>query len=37
MAQDDVAKFRARLDAFSDKLARKREEYARNGQFGDVY
>jgi DNA-binding GntR family transcriptional regulator len=37
MAQDDVAQFCARLDAFSDKLARKREEYARNGQFGDVH
>ena len=37
MAHDDIAKFRARLDAFSDKLARKREEYALNGQFGDVH
>jgi hypothetical protein len=37
MTQDDGAQFRARLDAFSDKLARKREESARNGQFGDVH
>jgi DNA-binding GntR family transcriptional regulator len=37
MTHDDIAKFRARLDAFSDKLARKREEYAHNGQFGDVH
>jgi DNA-binding GntR family transcriptional regulator len=36
MTHDDIAEFRARLDAFSDNLARKREEYARNGFFGDV-
>jgi hypothetical protein len=37
MAHDEIAEFRARLDAFSNKLARKREEYASNGQFADVH
>jgi hypothetical protein len=37
MTRDDISELRAKLDAFSDKLARKREEYARNGQFGDVH
>jgi hypothetical protein len=37
MAHDDIAEFRARLDAFSNKLARKREEYASNGQFTDIH
>jgi hypothetical protein len=37
MTHDDIAAFRGRLDAFSDKLARKHEEFARTGQFGDVH
>jgi hypothetical protein len=37
MAHDDIAEFRTRLDAFSNKLARKREEYASNRQFADMH
>jgi hypothetical protein len=37
MVHDDIAEFRARLDAFSNKLARKREEYTSNGQFADIH
>jgi hypothetical protein len=37
MAHENIAEFRARLDAFSNKLARKRDEYASKGQFADIH
>jgi hypothetical protein len=37
MSRDDSAEFRRRLDAFSDKLARKQEEFGAAGQFSDMH